>query len=60
MNGANPVTLNGQKLDVVVRGGKVYVNAAQVTTADVYASNGVIHVIDGVLMPKTEAAMSGR
>jgi uncharacterized surface protein with fasciclin (FAS1) repeats len=52
--------VNGQKLDVVVRGGKVYVNAAQVTAADVYASNGVIHVIDGVLMPKTEAAMSGR
>ena len=26
-------------------------NGAQVTTADVAASNGVIHVIDGVLIP---------
>jgi uncharacterized surface protein with fasciclin (FAS1) repeats len=60
MNGATPTTVNGQKLDVVVRDGKVYVNGAHVTTADVYASNGVIHVIDGVLLPKTEPAMSGR
>ena len=60
MNGANPVTVNGQKLDIAVRGGKVYVNGAQVITADVYASNGVIHVIDGVLLPKAEPAMSGR
>ena len=40
-----------------VRDGKVYVNGAQVVTADVGASNGVIHVIDAVLMP---AAPSGR
>jgi uncharacterized surface protein with fasciclin (FAS1) repeats len=60
MNGETPVTVNGQKLDVTVRAGKVYVNGAHVTTADVYASNGVIHVIDGVLMPKTQAAMAGR
>ena len=60
MHGANPTTVNGQKLDIAVRGGRVYVNGAQVTTADVSASNGVIHVIDGVLMPKAEPAMSGR
>jgi len=60
MNGAKPVTVNGQKLDIAVRGGNVYVNGAQVTTADVIASNGVIHVIDGVLLPKAEPAMSGR
>jgi len=60
MNGAMPVTVNGQKLDIKVRGGNVYVNGAQVTTADVYASNGVIHVIDGVLLPKPAPAMSAR
>ena len=60
MNGAMPATVNGQKLDIKVRGGNVYVNGAQVTTADVSASNGVIHVIDGVLMPKAEPAMSSR
>jgi uncharacterized surface protein with fasciclin (FAS1) repeats len=50
--GATPTTVNGQPLDVVVRGGKVYVNGARVVSADVAASNGVIHVIDTVLMPK--------
>ena len=50
-NGATAKTVNGQPLDVAVRDGKVYVNGAQVTTADVAASNGVIHVIDTVLQP---------
>ena len=51
---AMPKTVNGQTLDVQVRDGKVYVNGAQVVTADVGASNGVIHVIDGVLLPSPE------
>lgn len=55
-----PATINGQALDIVVRGGKVYVNGAQVITADLVASNGVIHVIEGVLMPKPAAAPAGR
>ncbi|MHB1313689.1 MAG: fasciclin domain-containing protein [Gemmatimonadaceae bacterium] len=50
-NGAKPATLNGAALDIQVRNGKVYVNGAQVTTADVVASNGVIHVIDAVVLP---------
>jgi uncharacterized surface protein with fasciclin (FAS1) repeats len=50
-NGAKPATLNGAALDIQVRGGKVYVNGAQVTLADVAASNGVIHVIDTVVLP---------
>ena len=50
-NGAKPATLNGAALDITVKGGKVYVNGAQVTTADVAASNGVIHVIDAVVLP---------
>ena len=45
-------TVNGQQLDVKVEGGKVMVNDATVTKADVLASNGVIHVIDTVLLPK--------
>jgi len=51
MNGAMPSTVNGQPLNITVRSGKVYVNGAQVVIADVQASNGVIHVIDAVLMP---------
>jgi uncharacterized surface protein with fasciclin (FAS1) repeats len=55
MNGAKPATVNGAALDVVVRGGGVFVNGARVTGADVGASNGVIHVIDTVLLPSAAA-----
>jgi uncharacterized surface protein with fasciclin (FAS1) repeats len=44
-------TVNGQEVAIRVEGGTVFVNDAKVTTADVAASNGVIHVIDTVLMP---------
>jgi len=58
--GAKPATLNGQTLDITVRGDKVYVNGAQVITADIVASNGVIHVIDHVLVPTPTPAAAGR
>ncbi len=45
-------TVNGQSLDVKADAMGVSVNGAKVTTADVAASNGVIHVIDTVLLPK--------
>ena len=45
-------TLNGQNVRVRVRGGKVFVGAARVTSPDVKATNGVIHVIDTVLLPR--------
>ena len=45
-------TLNGQSVQIRVRGGKVAVGGATVTSADVAASNGVVHVIDTVLIPK--------
>jgi uncharacterized surface protein with fasciclin (FAS1) repeats len=45
-------TLNGKQVRFRVRGGNVYVNGARVTTADVGASNGVIHVINRVLLPQ--------
>lgn len=59
-NGAKPATVNGQQLDIRTSGGKVYVNGAQVIIADVPASNGVIHVIDAVLMPKATSASAGQ
>lgn len=59
-NGATPTTVNGQQLDIVVRDGAVYVNGAQVVAADIAASNGVIHAIDTVLLPKAADASSGR
>ena len=46
-------SIQGEKLTVAVKDGKVMLNGATVTTADVSASNGVIHLIDKVLIPKT-------
>ena len=42
---------SGSMVKVTAKGGKVMLNNATVETADVMASNGVIHVIDTVLMP---------
>jgi uncharacterized surface protein with fasciclin (FAS1) repeats len=45
-------TLNGQRVRVRVRDSRVFLNRARVTTPDVMASNGVIHVINRVLIPR--------
>jgi len=45
-------TVNGQSVKIAVDGGKVKVDGANVVKTDVAASNGVIHVIDAVLLPK--------
>jgi uncharacterized surface protein with fasciclin (FAS1) repeats len=44
-------TLNGQSLTITTNDGNVMVNDAKVVKADIHASNGVIHVIDTVLLP---------
>jgi uncharacterized surface protein with fasciclin (FAS1) repeats len=47
-------TLNGSDIKVKAVDGKVMINDSQVTGADVQASNGIIHVIDKVLLPPTK------
>jgi len=47
----NPETLNGATIAVIASGSGVTVNGAKVVAADVEASNGVIHVIDAVILP---------
>ena len=49
-NGMKAKTVNGAEVTIMTEGG-VMVNDAKVTTADIEATNGVIHVIDKVLMP---------
>ncbi len=44
-------TLEGQKLKIKVSGGSVFINSAKVVTPNVFATNGVIHVINAVLIP---------
>ena len=50
-------TVNGEKLWVMMNGNEIWIKdenggTAKVTIKDVYQSNGVIHVIDHVVMPK--------
>jgi uncharacterized surface protein with fasciclin (FAS1) repeats len=45
-------TLNGQELTVSIKDGKVMINGATVIVADLAGSNGVVHVVDTVLLPK--------
>ena len=45
-------TVNGKMIHVKVNGANVMINDATVTSPDIVASNGVIHVIDTVILPK--------
>jgi uncharacterized surface protein with fasciclin (FAS1) repeats len=54
---AEVATVNGQKLTISMMGDKVMItdangNSAHVTAADLKGTNGVVHVIDSVLLPK--------
>lgn len=54
--GSTTVTMaNGDSLDVTVDGGVMLNGTVTVTVADIEACNGVIHVIDAVLMPPADA-----
>lgn len=50
----NAASLNGQRLAFKVEGGDAYVAGAKVVKADIMASNGVIHVIDSVILPASD------
>ncbi len=47
-------TVNGEPLSISTMGGNVTINDANVVKADILCSNGVIHVIDTVLLPDTK------
>ncbi len=49
----NAKTANGQQVDIKVSKGTVKVDQAKVTAADIHCSNGVIHVIDRVILPSS-------
>jgi uncharacterized surface protein with fasciclin (FAS1) repeats len=51
-------TVQGSALDISVEDGTVMINDAEVVITDIQASNGVIHVIDSVLIPAAEEEMA--
>jgi transforming growth factor-beta-induced protein len=60
-NGENITTVEGQAVTVTISGrpfSTVKINDAVVTHADIGASNGVVHIIDTVLMPPTETIVA--
>jgi uncharacterized surface protein with fasciclin (FAS1) repeats len=50
-NTPHPATLQGNDINVDAMSGGVMINDATVTATDIEASNGVIHVIDRVILP---------
>jgi uncharacterized surface protein with fasciclin (FAS1) repeats len=50
-NGQEAATVQGEKVKVSIYNGKVKISGANVIAADVSASNGVVHVIDAVILP---------
>uniref|UniRef100_UPI0040472063 fasciclin domain-containing protein n=1 Tax=Algoriphagus sp. TaxID=1872435 RepID=UPI0040472063 len=51
-DGQKVATLNGQELTVAIKDGVVTINGTKVIAADLAGSNGVIHVVEGVLLPQ--------
>lgn len=52
--GSTVTTANGDDLALSLNDGNLFVNLSQVTTTDIAATNGIIHVIDQVLTPPAE------
>ena len=51
VNLTSATTVQGEDLAITVDNGSVFINGVAVSQTDVMASNGVIHIIDGVLLP---------
>lgn len=50
----NAATVNGQRVGIRVSDDGVTIDGAKVTQADIHCSNGIIHVIDAVILPSTK------
>jgi uncharacterized surface protein with fasciclin (FAS1) repeats len=57
LDGQMVETLSGEKFSVSLMDGSLYINDAMVIITDIEASNGIIHVVDAVILPPAEEAM---
>jgi uncharacterized surface protein with fasciclin (FAS1) repeats len=57
LDGQMVETLSGEKFSVSLMDGDLYINDAKVIITDIEASNGIIHVVDAVILPPAEEAM---
>jgi len=55
-DGQEIATLQGDKIMIKFKDGKAYINDAMVSMADIKADNGVVHVIDAVIIPPAKMA----
>ena len=60
LDGQSVETLNGESVDISVVDGSIMVNDATVVSADLMADNGIVHVINGVLIPAAVAEALGQ
>ncbi|MCZ4408942.1 fasciclin domain-containing protein [Cryomorphaceae bacterium 1068] len=58
-DGQEVLTLQGETVTVAINGSVITINGAEVTMADIPADNGVVHVIDAVLVPSTCTVFAG-
>jgi len=56
-NGQKIITVQGKPVTVTINENGVFINNAKVTVADLEADNGVVHVIDAVLIPETTTSV---
>jgi transforming growth factor-beta-induced protein len=59
LDGQSVPTVNGDSVDISVSDGTISVNDAEVVSADLVAENGIVHVINAVLLPADIAAALG-
>jgi uncharacterized surface protein with fasciclin (FAS1) repeats len=59
MGGAELETVNGASVRVTLRDGNVFIDGAKVISTNIIASNGIIHVIDAVIVPGPAAVVAG-